>query len=282
MPALRKETVVEDFSPSATLNWLRCPVYHRYTSVDRWAPRLLGKKDFAALVGEGVHTGLAWLYGTVWSEDGQDAAAAGSRVMAARWRAWVAEGRTWPTAPKDLTHSLSEWQQEAGHMIRAYAKKNDPIGETFATELTLGRGRIDWLGKIAGEWAVVDFKTKRTVADRYRIPMIEDVHYAWPLYDYLWRASEYVKEPVRLAITEFVIGDPFEVVRESLRVTEDQMIRWQAQATLILNRMSDVPHENWTRCWNFGFGAPCDFLTACWQDGGTPNPLEYVKETSRA
>ena len=130
---------------------------------------------------------------------------------------------------------------------------------------------------------MVDFKTKRTMADGYRVAMFEDVHYAWPLYDYLQRASEYVKEPVRLAVTELVIGDPFEVVRESLRVTAEQMIHWRAQAIKIQDFMVvDVPYENWTRCRNFGFGAPCDFLTACWQDGGTQNSLEYVKETPRA
>ena len=282
---------MSDFSPTFLVDWMRCPRYALFHKA-AWTPRLLGKKDFAALVGEGVHAGLAVLYGEEWDKD--RATGQTKRVMTERWTRWQTEKRTWPESPKDLTRSLEEWQGIAGHMVRHYASvptypshasqswSHVPLGETFAVELTLGHGRIDWLGKVEGEWAVVDFKTKLALADRYRADLA-DLFDAWALYDYCARASAHLGTPVRLALTQTVVYEPATIIEATLRISESQMAAWEQDAQwyrlAITNHANSLVPRNWTRCKNFGFNAPCDFLTACWQDGGTPNELEYVKET---
>ena len=125
---------------------------------------------------------------------------------------------------------------------------------------------------------MVDWKSTLVLTDRWKADRLEEAHYSWQLYDYLWRASEYLKTPVRWALHQIIVCDPFEVLEASVRVTDAQLDHWQAQARHVWRAMDGFTWPNWTRCRNFGFGSPCDFEMACWQDGGTPNPLEYVKE----
>lgn len=262
------------YSPSQTKAWLTCPVLRQLSNVERWRPRLAGKKELGGILGTAMHAGLAVYHLSLkeGTADAQQHSVAAGIASVRHELAKLSELGV-VVRPEDQAQAGAiENRVKVG--ITRYINAA-PIPTTWVidgVEVNLGdrfgNCRLDLA--VAGPLgaAVADLKVRLTLAPQYRQREIERYRTDWQFRHYVWAYSQFTGLPVHEYFVILVVLEPFKVEVIPFVVGPEDMAVWEGSAQTVWYRMEEegdgsvsLPYQNLTNCvTNFG---PCEMYRAC-------------------
>ena len=256
------------YSPSQSKVFLACPTA-RQLSQEGWTSRIVGVRDWAAWIGQGVHAGLAWLYDPAYK-----VAPAGGVIdrglsgFQAEYDHAISSGRIIPNTFYTV--------EANAHIERCleYAVKHDllPTGfEVERVEQSLGPDSgncvLDVVGKRNGKPTFIDWKVKNKCKPDYIDQTLEKYRYDWKeARHYPWALSQVTGQRVEeYSVVMFILQPQFKVVQRTYQVNWPVVERWEAGCHS-MGGVWDVMNEceTWqsNACYSNHF--PCEYLDACW------------------
>lgn len=217
------------YSPSSTVDWLRCPTYAKWRNAV--VPRTLEPSP-AMLIGRAMAAGLAAYFKgseTPWSDIAS---------QAAEWldTEWPDETRWTHTAiirlmERALTTAIE--QPEGARAIR-------DTETIVAVEQTIGECRPDLVTRNRdGELVVTDAKYNHDVKSEWVPKRLQGVRFDWQLHHYAWAVGAYYGEPVAWIRRHLVVGSPKAISRlVQFRVTAPQTAQWLSYAEWVWEQMT--------------------------------------------
>lgn len=257
------------YSPSQTKTYLTCPTA-RQLSQEGWTSRLIGLRDWTAWTGQGVHAGLAYMFGRAFKRE--DVAAWGLAEFHWHYNHAISQGRIIPN-----TFYASEAKANIERCLE-YAMSHDllPTGfEVERVEQSLGDYNciLDVVGKKGGKPTFIDWKVKNKCKPDYIDQTLEAYRYDWKeARHYPWALSEITGQRVEEYTVVMFILQPFKVVSRTYQVNWKVVERWASSSMDLWHVMNpdprDVgdPYETWqsNQCHPGAYGFPCEYLDACW------------------
>jgi len=263
------------YSPSQSKVYLTCPTA-RTLSQEGWTERVVGIRDWAAWIGQGVHAGLAskWHPSAPLLTDLRKAVLdTGAAEFVKHYDHAVKAGRIIP-------HTFYVGEAKANiERCLEYAMKNDllPTGfEVERVEQSLGDYNciLDVVGKKNGKPTFIDWKVKKTLRLDYLDQELEKYRYDWKeARHYPWALSEVTGQRVEeYTVVIFVLGPQFRVVKRTYPVNWKVVERWAQgcmgpKLTGELDGLWDTMtyEEPWqSNACHPAMGFPCEYLDACW------------------
>ena len=267
------------YSPSQSKVFLACPTA-RQLSQEGWTSRIVGVRDWAAWIGQGVHAGLAWLYDPAYK-----VAPAGGVIdrglsgFQAEYDHAISSGRIIPNTFYTV--------EANAHIERCleYAVKHDllPTGfEVERVEQSLGPDSgncvLDVVGKRNGKPTFIDWKVKNKCRPEYIDQELEKYRYDWKeARHYPWALSQVTGQRVEeYSVVMFILQPQFKVVQRTYQVNWPVVQRWASQNVghMGLWDLMDVERRDYigevdpscvwqsNACYSNHF--PCEYLDACW------------------
>lgn len=265
--------VMAIYRPSETKAWLKCPVARSLEYLDGWRPRVLGRRNLAALLGTGIHAGVAVYHMALKEGATPDVAAAQAHalvVLKTELEKLTTLGCVIRPEEQPYADSL---QRRVEQGVARYVA-SDPITkqswQVRHVEQRLenfGGCTIDLGVSTALGLAIVDVKTRLTLDDRYRQKTRAEYGTDWQLRHYVWSYAQYMGQPVQDYFIILVTLEPFSVEVWPYNITEEDMKTWECSSNIAWSLMEDLrsmPNMTWqnlTSC-HTSFG-PCDYLKAC-------------------
>ena len=238
-----------------------------------WTERVVGIRDWAAWIGQGVHAGLAYWYAP---KEGvampDEVIGSGHLEFVRQYDHAIKSGRIIPN-----TFYVNEAKAYIERCLE-YAMKNDvlPAGfEVERTEQTLGDYNciLDVVGKRNGKPTFIDWKVKSRCKLDYLDQELEKYRYDWKeARHYPWALSEVTGQRVEeYTVVIFVLGPQFRVVKRTYPVNWKVVERWAQgcmgpKLTGELDGLWDTMtyEEPWQSNACMGGQWPCEYLDACW------------------
>ena len=238
-----------------------------------WTERVVGIRDWAAWIGQGVHAGLAYWYAP---KEGvampDEVIGSGHLEFVRQYDHAIKSGRIIPN-----TFYVNEAKAHIERCLE-YAMKNDvlPAGfEVERTEQTLGDYNciLDVVGKKNGKPTFIDWKVKSRCKPDYLDQELEKYRYDWKeARHYPWALSEVTGQRVEeYTVVIFVLGPQFRVVKRTYPVNWKVVERWAQgcmgpKLTGELDGLWDTMtyEEPWQSNACMGGQWPCEYLDACW------------------
>ena len=258
------------YSPSQTKTYLTCATA-RMLNQEGWTSRVVGIRDWAAWVGQGVHAGLAQRYEPLMPVS-DEIVRVGHNAFNNEYDHAIKSGRIIPN-----TFYVGEAKAHIERCLE-YAMKNDilPAGfEVERTEQTLGDYNciLDVVGKRNGKPTFIDWKVKNKCKLDYLDQELEKYRYDWKeARHYPWALSEVTGQRVEeYTVVIFVLGPQFRVVKRTYPVNWKVVERWAQgcmgpKLTGELDGLWDTMtyEEPWQSNACMGGQWPCEYLDACW------------------
>jgi len=260
------------YSPSQSKTFLECST-KRMLNQEGWTERVVGIRDWAAWIGQGVHAGLAYWYAP---KEGvampDEVIGSGHLEFVRQYDHAIKSGRIIPN-----TFYVNEAKAHIERCLE-YAMKNDvlPAGfEVERTEQTLGDYNciLDVVGKKNGKPTFIDWKVKNKLRLDYLDQELEKYRYDWKeARHYPWALSEVTGQRVEeYTVVIFVLGPQFRVVKRTYPVNWKVVERWAQgcmgpKLTGELDGLWDTMtyEEPWQSNACMGGQWPCEYLDACW------------------
>lgn len=245
------------FSPSATEDFNRCPIYARLRK--RWAPRSI-EWDPALTLGKVVQAGInVYFHKGKPHPDPDSIAEEAVRVALA---ADFQEGGKY-TLEGLVKLCLRGVQAVLAHNLF----QNHEI---LMVDETLGVGRPDVVSRHRGALWIHDFKVSLQVRDDYRVKRLEEYDTKHQFWHYAWEGEQHFGEPVKVVRPILVILSPrATVLWVDIPITPERQAFWLRGAEELWARMArskDVPLENLPpntdNC--YGKYGKCPFTDACY------------------
>ncbi len=283
------------FSPSQTSTFQTCPMKHHLSRTEGWRPRVLAKRDLAAIVGSAFAEGIA-----SWNRVRGDKCLAYDQAPMAE----VASGIARQSAEKAITRLtdagctvptvlLPDVEYAPTVAARAVERvcANDPIPADWTivdVERPFedhGNARPDLVCRDdTGALVIVDYKCAMVLKDGYVAERLDGYRRSAQMYHYVWAArtvyadAEACRDEMaghywamknatvdRYAIV-LVRIEPWKVWLQPYTVDERLLKRWADSAWTTWDRMStpaiEGPASHWDAC-TTKFGE-CEFAKACW------------------
>ena len=242
------------YSPSATENFLHCPVYWGLkklyvprTKSIRWEPNLL--------LGQVVHSGME-----AWAQDHPDP----EQVVTQRLeREYVLQ---------------SEWTLEAltSHAVKAFRVLRDAmeaelagVSTILAAELELGETRLDLVTRGSSGVSVWDYKTSLSLRSDYVAKRQLETLHSWQAHHIAWAAREYYQEPggIWVKIPLVAMTPRCKAWIDRWFMTDAMLDHWYESAKIVWEDMWRIennlksPHMNLRSC--FKWGKWCEYGPFC-------------------
>ncbi len=256
---------MEPKSPSQTAEWLECPIKRTLNYRMGLKPRRMGKGDIAAIGGRAFAKAMEVHY------NGQ-----GDPLQAA-----IQEIDSAKQAIKDQGRQVPDWEMayyesiepRITHSIRKYML-DDPIKSMGLgvedVELSLpnhGYARIDLGVRDSFGLAVLDFKFKLRLDQKYYEAEVNKYTNSWQQYHYCWAYGEHKCEPVSNYYICLVVCEPkFSARIHEFPIHPETMSMWKESAERIWHQM-DSEDLGLAKPWmaashDFKYG-PCPYKAAC-------------------
>lgn len=283
------------YSPSQTATYSRCPVKRQLASVERWVPRVLGKREIAACLGRGVAAGLGTYYTLVQATGACPDPATSSQIASTIATQSLRELRDLGCqVPEYEASSAATLGTRAADVILNYAKwdRQDKVlshdWQILHVEHSFpehGNARLD-LGVDDGQGpAVLDWKTRgylkgdmlpREVAKYENAGQL--LHYSWAYAQFFGR--EYLP---RYYVGLIVLQPRFFVEILPYTITEEDHRQWLRSAQVKWEQMAVIDNDPSRpiamadeHTDNYG---DCEFRRACFTHHWDPASMtaEYVR-----
>jgi len=255
------------YSPSQSKVYLTCPTA-RTLSQEGWTSRVVGIRDWAAWIGQGVHAGLAskWHPSAPLLTDPRKAVLdTGAAEFVKHYDHAVKAGRIIPH-----TFYIGEAKANIERCLE-YAMKNDllPTGfEVERVEQSLGDYNciLDVVGKRGGKPTFLDWKVKNKCKSEYIDQELEKYRYDWKeARHYPWALSEVTGQRVEDYSVVMFILQPFKVVQRTYQVNWPVVQRWAKGVEGFDGLWDTMTYEEpWQSNACMGGQWPCEYLDACW------------------
>ncbi len=258
------------YSPSQSKTFLECST-KRMLNQEGWTERVVGIRDWAAWIGQGVHAGLASCAGG--RSPHPDSEQIGQECFAEHMLHAMQGGRIIPN-----TFFASEAKAHIERCLQ-YAMTHDilPTGfEVERVEQSLGDFNciLDVVGKKNGKPTFIDWKVKNKLRLDYLDQELEKYRYDWKeARHYPWALSEVTGQRVEEYTVVIFLLQPFKVVSRTYQVNWKVVERWVKgclgpKLTGELDGLWDTMtyEEPWqsNACHPGAYGFPCEYLDACW------------------
>ncbi len=259
------------YSPSQSKTFLECST-KRMLNQEGWTERVVGIRDWAAWIGQGVHAGLAakWHPSAPLLTDPRKAVLdTGAAEFVKHYDHAVKAGRIIPH-----TFYIGEAKANIERCLE-YAMKNDllPTGfEVERVEQSLGDYNciLDVVGKRGGKPTFIDWKVKNKCKPEYIDQELEKYRYDWKeARHYPWALSQVTGQRVEeYSVVMFILGPQFRVVQRTYQVNWKVVERWASSSHQLWSSMasdSALLWEQWqSNMCHPAMGFPCEYLDACW------------------
>jgi hypothetical protein len=293
------------FSPSQTSTFQRCPMAHHLSRTEGWRPKVLAKRDAAAIVGSAFAAGME-----SWNRHRQSCGATVVETCAevasalARTHADAAIARLLDAGCVIPSPIRAEFDYASTIAARAVERvcAADPIPADWTVvdvERAFeehGNARPDLVCRDAdGALVIVDYKCAMALKDGYVAERLDTYRRSAQMYHYVWAAREVYGEwdtprrwpdafhpaDVRRYAIVLVRIEPWKVWFQPYEVDERLLARWTDSAWATWERMATPPLEgppsHWENCvTKFG---PCEYTAACFNHGLDEDTmaLDYVR-----
>ena len=251
------------YSPSQAKVYLECPI-KRQLSQEGWNSRIVGIRDWAAWVGQGVHAGLAQRYEPLMPVS-DEIVRVGHNAFNNEYDHAIKSGRIIPN-----TFYVNEAKAHIERCLE-YAMKNDilPAGfEVERTEQTLGDYNciLDVVGKKNGKPTFIDWKVKNKLRLDYLDQELEKYRYDWKeARHYPWALSQVTGQRVEeYSVVMFILGPQFKVVQRTYEVNWKMVERWALENEGAHGLWDVMDGAQWQSNACMGGQWPCEYLDACW------------------
>ena len=251
------------YSPSQTKSYLECPT-KRMLNQEGWTSRVVGIRDWAAWVGQGVHAGLAQRYEPLMPVS-DEIVRVGHNAFNNEYDHAIKSGRIIPN-----TFYVNEAKAHIERCLE-YAMKNDvlPAGfEVERTEQTLGDYNciLDVVGKKNGKPTFIDWKVKNKLRLDYLDQELEKYRYDWKeARHYPWALSQVTGQRVEeYSVVMFILGPQFKVVQRTYEVNWKMVERWALENEGAHGLWDVMDGAQWQSNACMGGQWPCEYLDACW------------------
>ena len=230
-----------------------------------WTERVVGIRDWAAWIGQGVHAGLAYWYAP---KEGvampDEVIGSGHLEFVRQYDHAIKSGRIIPN-----TFYVSEAKAHIERCLE-YAMKNDllPTGfEVERVEQSLGDYNciLDVVGKRGGKPTFLDWKVKNKCKSEYIDQELEKYRYDWKeARHYPWALSEVTGQRVEDYSVVMFILQPFKVVSRTYAVNWKMVERWALENEGAHGLWDVMDGAQWQSNACMGGQWPCEYLDACW------------------
>ncbi len=271
------------FSPSSTATWLRCPML-RALRRQGWVPRTAKKKDVSAIIGQAFAAGVGTYNnlrkaheeggGDVTTLDKARAAAASvgiaKGVMHQHFREIERLGLVIPATEDSYFNDAPRYIETA---VNKYCL-NDPLPSTWRIvdverEFSEhGPCRPDLIVRDNFGLAVVDYKSKVTLLEKYRAKTEQEYLNHDQMHHYAWAGEEVYSEPIqRYHIALAVITPTFRCNLVSQEINPETLKLWLQGRRKVWKRMAEDDADGQPALaadHSDKFGQ-CDYYAACFR-----------------
>jgi hypothetical protein len=285
------------YSPSQTATWLECPVKRHLAYVEHWRPRLVGKRELAAVLGTAVAAGV---------EAYHRARMAGqSNHPAEHWADMASQtARLLLRQLQDSGFQIAEYDQAQADALPGRAAKAvqtylaaAPIPADWAileveqVHQQYGSCRLDLVVRDEPDHvAAVDLKVKLRLEPRYRPKEIERYRHHWAMLHYTWVVEQvYGQTPRRYYILFLVLEPAPESWLQAYLVDEEVLRVWEQSARRVWTQMevhdTAGPDDRgpWIAAKHADEYGPCEYYDACFEYRWDPALMshDYVQFENR-
>ncbi len=295
------------YSPSSTTTWMRCPMM-RALSREGWQPKMLAKKDWSALLGQGFAAGVG-IYNNLRQEWERGGAQAPQRDAATRADLIRACSDAAVKIVQQKTEDMLAAGLNAGDDDQGYQDKLEArIRKALASYITAdpipdswriveaekdfgedyGNARADLVARDTnGGLVIVDYKSKLTLAAQYRNKTIQEYANSHQMFHYAWSGEETYSEPISTYYIGLAVLEPrwaFDLI--AFPVSPESLGVWLQSARVVWGNIEReeagqvVPWLSANHSDNFG---QCPYYKACFVHHYDPSLMaaDYVNVGAR-
>ena len=238
------------YSPSQTTAFMACPTDRELSSIEKYVPIRLTRKEVGGIAGTAFAVGAEqyhkWLKETEHTIPGEGVTK--EWVMSAGTAA-IEELNDYLEAGCELSGDLADFQHSLPGLVmrgvRRYIDKA-PIPKLWnllfveETIKEAGYCRPDLIFDLNGALGMADAKFKLRLDSRYKAQTIQEYLTSWQFYHYAWAAKLVQKRKCETMSLILVTLEPFEVKIETIPVEEEKMKLWEQSAEMVWMIMNAV------------------------------------------
>ena len=238
------------YSPSQTVAFMECPTNRELSSIEKYVPIRLTRKEIGGIAGTAFAVGAEqyhkWLSGKPTGALEEDVSK--QWVMQAG-AATVEELSDYTEAGCELSGDLADFRHSLPGLVmrgvRRYIDKA-PIPKLWnilSVEETIreaGYCRPDLIFDLYDALGMADVKFKLRLDKRYKDQTILEYLNSWQFYHYAWAASLVHKRPCKTMTLILVTLEPFDVDIKTVSIEEEKMKLWKESADTVWRIMNAV------------------------------------------